>query len=45
VTVAWPAGKTTQTFRNLRADEAIEITEGADSYRTVTRKPLVPRGG
>ena len=29
----------------LAADQAIEITEGADSYRTVTRKPLVPRGG
>ena len=45
VTVTWPTSKTTQTFRNLRADQAIEITEGADSYRTVTRKPLVPPGG
>jgi hypothetical protein len=44
VTVTWPASKTTQTFRDLAADQAIEITEGADSFHVVTRKPLPPPG-
>ena len=38
--VTWPTSKTTQTFRHLAADQAIEITEGNDAYRVVTRKPL-----
>src|SRR5262249_52799000 len=41
LTVTWPTSKTTQTFRNLAADQAIEITEGSDAYRIVTRKPVV----
>ena len=40
LTVTWPTSKTTQTFRDLAADQAIEITEGAEGYRVVTRKPL-----
>jgi hypothetical protein len=40
LTVTWPTSKTTQTFRRLAADQAIEITEGSDSYKVVTRKPL-----
>jgi hypothetical protein len=42
LTVTWPTSQTTQTFRNLAADQAIEITEGSDTYRAVTRKPVVP---
>ena len=30
LTVTWPASRTTQTFRDLDADQTIEITEGAD---------------
>jgi hypothetical protein len=40
LTVTWPTSKTNQTFRNLAADQAIEITEGADHYKVVTRSPL-----
>ena len=40
LTVTWPTSKTTQTFRHLAADQAIEITEGVDKYKVVTRKPL-----
>ena len=40
LTVTWPTSKTTQTFRDVAADQAIEITEGAEGYRVVTRKPL-----
>ena len=39
LTVTWPTSKTTQTFRNLAADQAIEITEGTDAYQVVTRSP------
>jgi hypothetical protein len=39
LTVTWPTSKTTQTFRRFPADQAIEITEGVDSYKVVTRKP------
>jgi ASPIC and UnbV/FG-GAP-like repeat len=38
--VMWPTSKLTQTFRRLAADEAVEITEGADTYRVVKKKPL-----
>jgi hypothetical protein len=30
--VTWPVSRTTQTFRDLGADQAIEITEGATSH-------------
>jgi hypothetical protein len=40
LTVTWPTSKTTQTFRNLAADQAIEITEGVEKYKVVTRTPL-----
>ena len=38
LTVTWPTSKTTQTFRDLAADQAIEITEGADAFKVVTRR-------
>jgi hypothetical protein len=40
LTVTWPTSKTTQTFRNIAPDQAIEIIEGADTFTVVTRKPL-----
>jgi hypothetical protein len=33
LTVFWPTSGTTQNFRNLAADQAIEITEGSDSFK------------
>jgi hypothetical protein len=41
LTVTWPTSKTTQTFTSITADQAIEITEGVDTYKIETRKPLV----
>jgi FG-GAP-like repeat/ASPIC and UnbV len=38
--IHWPTSKTTQVFRDLAADQAIEVTEFADSYRTLDWKPL-----
>ena len=40
LTVTWPTSRTTQTFRDVAADQAIEITEGVDPYKVVTRTPL-----
>ena len=31
--VTWPTSRTTQTFRDIAADQAIEITEGIDSFK------------
>ena len=39
--IHWPTSNTTQVFRDLPVDRAIEITEFADSYRTLDRK-IVP---
>ena len=39
LTVTWPTSRTTQTFHHLAADQAIEITEGSDRLKVVTRKP------
>jgi hypothetical protein len=38
--VSWPTGKTTQTFKDVKADQSIEITEGSDAFKTLPRKPL-----
>ena len=35
LTVCWPTSRTTQTFRDVAADQIIEITEGAATYRVV----------
>jgi hypothetical protein len=37
--VFWPASHTTQIFHDLAADQAIEITEGVDQFKRVTRTP------
>src|SRR5579883_1813306 len=41
VEVSWPTSRTTQTFRNVAADQAITITEGSDSYQAI-RPSRVP---
>jgi len=37
--IHWPASKTTQVFRDIAVDQAIEITEFAESYRPLDWKP------
>jgi hypothetical protein len=39
ITVRWPTSRTTQTFRGIAADQAIEIVEGRDSYRVLHGSP------
>jgi len=38
--IHWPTSNTTQTFYDIAADQALEITEFADTYKVVTRKPV-----
>jgi len=38
--VHWPASGTTQTFHDVAADQALEITELAGDYRKLERKPI-----
>jgi hypothetical protein len=57
LTVTWPTSRTTQTFRDIAADQAIEITEGAAEYKVLhvptspapkppeSRQPLKPEPG
>jgi hypothetical protein len=40
LTVSWPTSRTTQTFRDLAADQAIEITEGSNSFRVLHQAQL-----
>jgi hypothetical protein len=41
LTITWPASRTTQTFRNVRANQALEIREGEKDYRIVERRAFV----
>ena len=38
--IDWPTSGTTQVFRDIAADQAIEITEFAESYRPLHWKPI-----
>jgi hypothetical protein len=38
--IHWPTSGTTQVFRDIDADQAIEVTEFAESYRKLARKPI-----
>ncbi len=38
--IQWPTSGTTQVFRDIPADRAIEVTEFAEGYRELDRKPL-----
>jgi hypothetical protein len=40
LTITWPVSRTTQTFPDLAADQAIEITEGAETYKVLHQPPL-----
>jgi hypothetical protein len=43
LSVTWPASRTRQTFRNVAADQTIEVTEGNDLPRILTTAPLANR--
>jgi prepilin-type N-terminal cleavage/methylation domain-containing protein len=38
--IRWPTSGTTQVFRDIAADQAIEVTEFAESYRPLDWKPI-----
>jgi hypothetical protein len=38
--ITWPTSGTTQVFRDIAADQFIEITEFAQDYRKLSRKPI-----
>ena len=38
--IHWPTSGTTQVFHDIAADQAIEVTEFADSYRRLDWRPL-----
>ncbi len=38
--IRWPTSGTTQVFRDITADQAIEVTEFAESYRRLNFKPI-----
>jgi len=40
IEVTWPTSNTTQTFRDLTADQALEITEGAKEPKPRAYKPI-----
>jgi hypothetical protein len=40
LTVTWPTSRASQTFRDIAANQEIEIQEGSESYR-VARKPEI----
>ncbi len=42
LTVSWPTSHSTQTFRNIDADQSIEITEGSDFFKVLHQPPITP---
>lgn len=38
--VSWPTSGTTQVFRDLAANQSVEITEGAAGYKLLPRRPI-----
>ena len=40
VTVTWPVSKTSQTFRDVDADQSLEVVEGATAYRKLPVRRL-----
>jgi hypothetical protein len=41
--IHWPTSETTQIFRDITADQAIEVTEYAENYRRLDWKPVLSR--
>jgi hypothetical protein len=42
LTVSWPTSKTTQTFRDIAADQTIAITEETDTFAVLRQRPFSP---
>jgi hypothetical protein len=42
LTVSWPTSRTTQTFRDIAADQSIEITEGAETFKALRQPAMQP---
>ncbi len=40
--VTWPIGNSSQTFRDIDADQALEITEGEKAYRSLPARRISP---
>jgi hypothetical protein len=40
LSVTWPTSKTTQTFRDIAANQAIEITEGSEVFKVLHQPPI-----
>ena len=40
IEIHWPTSRTTQVFRDIDADQAIEVTEFADAYRKLDWRPI-----
>jgi hypothetical protein len=38
--IHWPTSGTTQVFRDIAPNQAIEVTEFADDYRRLDWKPI-----
>ncbi len=43
--VTWPTSRTSQTFRDIPADRTVEITEGAEAYKTLAGTPFPRQQG
>jgi hypothetical protein len=41
--VHWPTSHTTQSFRDLAADQTIEITEGTDAFKVLAQPRFTPK--
>ncbi|MHC5537189.1 CRTAC1 family protein [Singulisphaera rosea] len=41
--ITWPTSGTTQVFRDIPTDQAIEITEFADNYKSLGWKPIASK--
>jgi hypothetical protein len=39
--IHWPTSGTTQVFRDIAADRAIQVTEFAETYRPLDWKPII----
>ena len=41
ITVTWPVSRTSQTFRQIAADQTVEVREGSDTIRVLKRSPAI----
>ncbi len=41
ITVTWPVSRTSQTFRQIAADQTVEVREGSEIPRFLKRSPAI----